>query len=124
VFCSKHSQYMSHKDDILYLGQMYDAASWVTTRLSQTSRDDFDHDETLQLAVVHQIQVVGEAARLVSETTRQSVAEIPWKQIVGMRHRIVHDYTDIDLDIVWEVAKAHLPSLVESLKKVLPEEGE
>ncbi|MCA9113412.1 MAG: DUF86 domain-containing protein, partial [Planctomycetaceae bacterium] len=83
----------------------------------------FDADENLQLAVTHLIQIIGEAARLVSDGFRDQHDVIPWHQITGMRHRIVHDYLNIDFDIVWEVAHREIEKLVTQLE-ALTQAGE
>jgi len=66
------------------------------------SKQDYDADENLRLALVHLVQIIGEAARHGSETTRTALPDIPWREITGMRHKIVHDYMDTDEDLVWE----------------------
>lgn len=60
--------------------------------------------------------------RKVPEDTRAAHPEIPWKSITGMRHRIVHDYMDIDEDVVWNVATKQLQTLVEQLEPLVPED--
>ncbi len=101
------------KDETVYLGHMLDRARKIITNLQGKRRADFDTDENLRLALAHLIQTIGEAARKVPESTRAAHAEIPWKSIMGMSHKIVHDYMDIDEDVVWNVATKHLPTLVE-----------
>lgn len=64
--------------------------------------------------------MVGEAARRVSPEAQQKSSEIPWSDIIGMRHKIVHDYLDIDFDVVWEVVKTDLPDLVAHLEPIVP----
>ena len=110
------------KDDRLYFGHMVDAARKVVEKTRGIDRDTFDRDENLRLAVVHLIQVVGEAARRVSAEGRAAHPEIPWRRITGMRHKIVHDYLDVDEDIVWEVATVDLPSLMVHLIRTVPAE--
>ena len=77
-------------------------------------------DENLRLALAHLVQVIGEAARRVSNDVREAHPEIPWADIVGMRSKIVHDYMNVDEDIVWEVVTRDLPALVAALEKVTP----
>lgn len=60
------------------------------------------------------------SARRVSEETREAHPEMPWKQIVGMRHKIVHDYLNVDFEIVWQVVTGDLPELTRQLEKVVP----
>ena len=93
------------KDDRIYLVHMLEAARRISTRLSAADRAAFDRNEDLQLAMTHLLQTIGEAARMVSEATRAQLPAIPWRQITGMRHRIVHDYLNIDFDVVWDTAR-------------------
>ena len=72
-------------------------------------------------AVVHCIQEIGEAAAQVSEESRRQTPDIPWPQIVGMRHRLVHVYFAINLDLVWEVIVRDLPPLIQIVTEALGE---
>lgn len=107
------------KDDRLYLVHMLETARQVAAKVAGRSRADFDMDENLRLALTHLLQVIGEAARRVSEPTRIKIAELPWKQITGMRHRIVHDYMNINFAIVWQVTQEDIPVLVAKLAPVV-----
>jgi uncharacterized protein with HEPN domain len=98
---------------------MRDAAMDASRYLQGRSRADFDSNSMLLRAVVHCLQVIGEAAARVTEQTRQRVPEIPWKKIVGMRHILVHAYYDIDADTVWRVAEEDLAPLHKSLAETL-----
>ena len=66
---------------------------------------------------------VGEAANRLPEDFTRRHADIPWPKIVGLRHRIVHDYFDIDLEIVWQIIQQELPPLKERLAKLRAEQG-
>ncbi len=101
---------------------MRDYAQKAFSRVAAISRHHFDTNEDLQIVVTHFIQIIGEAARQVSPEGREKHQDIPWERIVGMRHRIVHDYVNIDLDIVWEVATKYLPPLIAALEKFTPPE--
>ena len=105
----------SHKSDALYLGHMLDMARKAAERLGSQERLAYDADEDLRLALTHLVQVIGEAASRVSAEFRSAHPEIPWASIIGMRHRIVHDYLNVDEDIVWSTVTQELPRLVEQL---------
>jgi uncharacterized protein with HEPN domain len=64
--------------------------------------------------------VIGEAARQVSREFTVTHNEVPWEKIIGMRHKVVHDYLGVDEDIVWQVVTADLTKLVESLEPLVP----
>jgi uncharacterized protein with HEPN domain len=111
------------KNDLTYLGHMYDTACKAVGKLEGRTRADFDEDDNLQLALVHLIQTLGESARRVSDQTKGKHPQIPFRQIVGMRHKVVHDYMDVDLDVVFSVVIEDLPSLIAELEKIVPMEG-
>lgn len=75
-------------------------------------RSDLDHDVMLQHALVHCVQMIGEAASRVSEANRVRVATLPWTRIVGMRHILVHAYFNVDYDAVWRVVTEHIPAMI------------
>ena len=83
--------------------------------LGMRSLDEFVTDEMMQAAIVRCLEVIGEAARLVSEQTRKRASEIPWPLVIGMRHVLAHDYGSVDLDRVYVVATQHLPDLTARL---------
>ncbi len=109
-----------HNDDMVYLGHMLDTARKITAKVHSISRQTYNADENVRLALVHLVQIIGEAARRVSDTRRQSLPDIPWREITGMRHKIVHDYMDVDEDLVWEVATIDMPILIKNLEMVVP----
>jgi len=74
-----------------------------------------------RVAVVRAIQLVGQAARNVSAETRAVCSGIPWRQMIGMRNVVVHDYADVDLGLVWKTVREDLPQLVERLPTILRE---
>lgn len=73
-----------------------------------------------QSAVIRKLEVMGEAAGKVSTAFCASHPEIPWKQMTGLRHRLIHDYGDVRLDIVWRVVRETLPGLVTMLRPLIP----
>jgi uncharacterized protein with HEPN domain len=111
---------MPPKDDLVYLGQMLDMAQKACAKTKKKDRMAYDKDENLRLALAHLIQIIGEAARRVSLEFQKSHTEIPWPEVIGMRHKIVHDYLDVDEDIVWQVVTEDLPPLIAVLTKLFP----
>jgi uncharacterized protein with HEPN domain len=111
------------KDELVYVGHMLDKAHEALSLVSGKTRQDYDRDTALRLALTHLIQMIGEAARRVSSQIRERYPEIPWDAIAGMRSKIVHDYMNVDEDIVWDSVTQELQPLIEELKKVLPSES-
>jgi len=106
--------------DDAYLLDMLLAARKAQAFTVGVTQDQFEHDEILQNAVIRVIQIIGEAASKVSDEFRQAHPEIPWHGIIGMRHRLVHDYLHIDLIRVWQVVEKDIPALVPLLEPLVP----
>jgi len=81
----------------------------------------FQAEELIQGWFLRHLQIIGEAARSLSASVKNSHPEIPWSKIIGMRHILVHDYFDIDLPIVWNVVERELPELKKLVTAVLNE---
>ncbi len=112
------------RDDTVYLLHMIETARKAATKASGVTAPEFLADENLHLAVTHLLQVVGEAASRVSPETRSRHPAIPWKGVIGLRHRVVHDYLDVDLDIVWKVATEDLRPLIVALEHLVAGESQ
>lgn len=110
---------MTKRDDQTLLRHMLDSAREAQAFVEGKSRDDLSSDRLLALGVVKAIEVVGEAARGVSHTMQAAHPDVAWREIVGMRNRLVHDYTEINFDIVWQVATTDLPMLVRQLEHIV-----
>jgi uncharacterized protein with HEPN domain len=91
------------KDDRLYLLHILERCRRIE-RFIQTGREQFMESETLQDAVIRNVEVIGEAAKRVSGDSRVRMARIDWKGVCGMRDVLIHDYIGVDLDEVWNVA--------------------
>lgn len=109
------------RDDWVYVGHMLDMSRKALELSTGVQKSSYDQDEKLRLALTHLVQVIGEAARLVSEEFQDKYPLIPWREIIGMRHRIVHDYLNVDEDVVWEVVQQDLPPLVKVLENLMPD---
>ena len=83
--------------------------------LGTRSLEEFLADEMVQAAVIRCVEVIGEAARLISNDTRKRAPEIPWPLITGMRNVLAHDYGAVDIDKVYEVVTENLPELLAQL---------
>ena len=111
------------KDELVYVGHMLDKAHEALSLVHGKTRQDYDRDSALRLALTHLIQVIGEAARRVSPQFRDRHPQIPWDAIAGMRSKIVHDYMNVDEDIVWDSVTQELQPLIDELKKIIPPES-
>ena len=94
---------------------MRDAARDALTFARGETRSSLDSDRMLVFAIVKAVEILGEAAYQMSEEGRAELPEFPWRAIIGMRHRLVHAYLDIDLDRVWDTLAEDLPMLMTRL---------
>jgi uncharacterized protein with HEPN domain len=74
----------------------------------------------LRAAVERNLEIIGEAARRLSEELRQEHSEIPWRRIIALRNVLIHEYDDIDLKEIWEVASFHVPRLIDQVRPLIP----
>lgn len=98
---------------------MLDAARDAISFAQDKTLDDLTTNRMLSFALVHAIEIVGEAAARIMKATQEQHPEIPWGDVIGMRHRLAHGYYDIDLDLVWLTIKDDLPHLVSRLESIL-----
>ena len=105
-------------DDAIRLRHMLEAAEKAVEFSVGKTRADLDAEQMLVLALVKCVEIVGEAANKVSDECRQELPTVPWADIVGMRHHLIHGYFDINLDIVWRTVKHELPELITELRKL------
>ncbi len=105
--------------DAIRLQHMREAAQKAIHFLGSKSRADLNNNELLVLGIIKCIEIVGEAANKVTDECRISNSFIPWADIVAMRHRLIHGYFDINLDIVYKTVKDELPGLAAEISKAL-----
>lgn len=110
---------MTRHDDRVSLEGMLNHSREAAELLGDSGRDGLERDRVMQLALTRLVEIVGEAASRVSPTTQQGSPEIPWRQIIGMRNRLVHGYDVIDFDLLYDTVTNDLPSLIAALQKVL-----
>lgn len=106
-------------DGILLLDMLL-AAREAVDFVHDCTREEFESDRMRQLALIKSIEIIGEAASRISEPFREAHPELAWREIVGMRHRMVHGYFEIDLDRVWKTAQESLPTLIAAVEKLVP----
>jgi uncharacterized protein with HEPN domain len=111
------------QDDQIRLRHMLDAAREAIGFVQHRRREDLDQDRQLEWALVKAIEIIGEAAQL-SPDARAQVAGIPWDKIIGMRHRLVHAYFDINRAILWTTVQEGLPLLIVEPERHLPNENQ
>ena len=106
--------------DAIYLLDILEAARLAQTYVAGKTFDDFAQDMQCQDAVIRRLEIIGEAARRLSDETRQSLPAIPFNTIADMRNLLIHEYDDVDLSIVWDTIQNDLPPLITTLEKIVP----
>ncbi len=109
--------------DRVFVGQMVEAATAAHDFTEGLSRETVSSDRLVGFAVVRAIQLVGQAARNVSDEVRAANPDVPWRQMIGMRNVVVHDYADVDMTLVWKTVREDLPGLVDRLNAILGDAG-
>jgi uncharacterized protein with HEPN domain len=86
--------------------------------------EDFERDELRQHATARTLEIIGEAARKISPEFKAAHPEIPWADMIGLRHRLIHEYFRIDLRRVWDTVQNDLPKLIALVEPLVPGQGE
>lgn len=110
------------RDDMVYIHHILDAARKALLFTQNHTRKELDTNEMLSLSLVRLLEIIGEAANVVSTDFRGKHSHIPWKKMIGLRNRLIHGYFDINLDIVWDTVVEDLPPLVAEMEKIVPPE--
>ena len=105
--------------DRIRLHHMLEAVAEAATFIKDRLPQDLAKDRVLLLALVKEIEIIGEAATQVSEEFRESSPEIPWARIKGVHNRLIHAYSEVNIDLVWSTVVSDLPELARSLKTIL-----
>ena len=106
--------------DPKYLWDMLDSARAVRRYVSGVEWREYAGNRMLRRAVERELEIIGEAARNVSESLKKAHAEVPWVQIVGLRNVLAHEYGEIRQERLWAVATTHVPELISSLEGLAP----
>jgi uncharacterized protein with HEPN domain len=112
---------MSRHDAFVTLRQMYDHITEAITLAEARTRADFDSDRVFFLALLKLVEIVGEAATRIPEPFQASHPEVPWREIIGTRNRLIHGYDAVDSDILWTIVTADFQPLSQQIKSLLPE---
>ena len=112
------------RDDQALLLDMLIAARKVRQFTSGNTLAEFQRNEMAQSAVIRELQVIGEAARPISDDTKMQTPHIDWRTIAGMRNRLVHEYFAVSIDIVWQTAQEDIPTLIETLEQLVQHDAD
>lgn len=106
------------KDDSVFLHHIIDAIQRIESYTGGLKYDEFMSNNLVQDGVIRQIEIIGEATKRLTEKTTGKYENIPWKDIIGMRNKLIHDYFGVDVDAVWDTVKKDIPLLKNEIKKI------
>ncbi len=106
-----------------HLRHILDEAGYLAAHLQGVGREQFTRDETLKLAFVRSLEIIGEAIKKTPPWVTQRYSDIDWRSAAGMRDRLIHGYFGVDYDIVWDVATNKVPVLRSQIAEILRREG-
>ena len=108
--------------DAAYLFDMLEAARAVSNFCAGVGLPAYMEDAKLQAAVERKVEIIGEAARRISQSFKNAHPDIPWRTIIGLRNILAHDYGEIRQDRLWGLVTIHIPSLIARVEPLLPPE--
>jgi len=106
--------------DIALLYDMLDSARAVLDMIEGMTYKNYMADRRTRRAVEREVEIIGEAARKVSDSFKVNHPEIPWRKIIGQRHILAHEYGEIEHETLWQVAMIHIPELIRQLEPLIP----
>ena len=107
------------KHDAVYLNHILDAIDQIESYTADLNYEAFSQDRLIQDGVIRRLEIIGEACRKLSTELRTQNADLPWKQIMGLRNRLIHAYFDVNLGIIWDVVQADIPPLKAQIRTLL-----
>lgn len=107
------------KDNLIYVRHIFDTILRIEEYTNDIEHQHFISNNLLQAGIVRELEIIGEASKSLSTEFKENYPDIPWKQMAGMRDKLIHGYFSVDLDAVWETVKKDIPSLKVKLKKII-----
>jgi len=107
------------KDDRIYIEHILQSIERIQSYISGKNQESFSNDSITQDAVVRQLEIIGEATKRISKELRKNNPDVPWDDMAGMRDVLIHDYIDVDLNIVWKTASESISGLKALLNKLV-----
>jgi uncharacterized protein with HEPN domain len=106
------------KDDLAYVEHILDCIRKIKEFSEGISFREFSSNELVQDAIIRNIEIIGEASKKISSDTKQIYFEIHWKEISGMRDKLIHDYLGVDVEVVWRTIKEDIPILESQIREI------
>ena len=115
---------MSTRKDKAYLKHILDAISDAKRFMESVTKEEFLENKEKQYAVLRALEIIGEATKSLSKELKQEHSEIQWRDIAGMRDKLIHEYFGVKIDLVWATAKKNLPELEKQIHEILRKTSE
>ena len=106
------------KDDTIYIDHILKSINNILEYTSGLTKKDFAKNALVQDAVIRNFEIIGEATKKVSNDFRKVNSEIQWKEMAGMRYKLIHDYIGVDIDVIWRTIEQDLPVIKKLLKTI------
>lgn len=110
------------KDDQVYIKNILDSVDKIEEFTKKANKEDFLNNQMMQSATILQLALIGEEANKISDDIKSKI-DLSWKEIVGFRNMVIHEYINLELDVVWDTIQQDIPELKEKLLKFLENQG-
>ena len=109
------------KDPKIFIEHILECIGYIKEYTKEKKKEDFLESIWLQDAVIRRIEIIGDAIKNIPEEVKKKYKDIPWKNIVGMRDILIHEYFGIDLDLTWRVVENDIPNLEKEILRIKKE---
>ncbi len=110
---------MRRRDNSVYLREILDSINRIQDYIGDLTFEDLANDPLRQDGVIRQLEIIGEASRVLPPEFKSAYPDVPWQKMVGMRHVIIHEYFQVDLQVIWDTVKGDLPPLKKQIQEIL-----
>lgn len=110
---------MTMRDDTVYLRHILEAIELIEKYLTDIDYSKFRDTRLLQDGVVRQLEIIGEATKNLSQSSRERAPLVPWKDMAGMRDKLIHQYFGVDIEAIWATAQQDLPEVKNAIMNLL-----
>jgi len=109
---------MTEHEDLPYINHILDAITDIEESIKDISKEKFKKTKDIRDSNIRRIEMIGEAAKNISNKIKEKHKEIAWNKIIGTRDKVTHHYFGLDLDIIWNIIKRDLPDLKKKIQKI------